>query len=127
MIDNPWQFCVALAVLLCGLYFVLYRYLLRRNSIPVSILSITPRVIKELPNFTTIYGYDVEYILNGETCITKSVEFYITVLAPGAMVPYSSSGSLLKNGKVSIDNAKTNTCYGVILILFALGLLSELS
>lgn len=126
MIENPWQFCVAIAVFLCGLYFVLYRYLLRRKSIPVSILSITPRVIKELPNFTTIYGYDVEYILNGETYIAKSVEFYITVLAPGAMVPYSSSGLLLKNSKVSIDNVKTNTCYGVILILFSLGLLSEL-
>lgn len=70
--------------------------LLRHKGIPVIISSITPRIIKKLPNYTTIYGYNVEYILNGERYIAKSVEFYITVLVPGPMVPYSLTGKLTK-------------------------------
>lgn len=124
--DNPWQFCVAVVVFICGVYLIAYRFSLRYGGIPVIITSITPRVIKELPNYTTIYGYNVEYILNGERYIAKSVEFYITVLVPGPMVPYSLTGKLTKNGRVSIDKVKTNICYGIVLLVFSIGLFSEL-
>ena len=89
-------------------------------------LSVTPRIIKELPNFTVIYGYDVKYLLNGAEYTTHSLEFYITVLVPGPMIPYSTTGKLLHNGKVSLDKVTTNMTYGVVLWLFAIILLAEL-
>ena len=72
------------------------------------------------------YGYDVKYLLNGAEYTTHSLEFYITVLVPGPMIPYSTTGKLLHNGKVSLDKVKTNTTYGVVLWLFAIILLAEL-
>ena len=90
------------------------------------ILSIKPRVIKELPNFTVIYGYDVIYLLNGLEYTAESLEFYVTVLVPGPMIPYSTTGKLLHNGRVSLDKVKTNTIYGVVLWGFAIIFLVEL-
>ena len=89
-------------------------------------MSIKPRVIKELPNFTVIYGYDVIYLLNGLEYTAKSLEFYVTVLVPGPMIPYSTTGKLLHNGKVSLDKVKINTTYGLVLWVFAIIFLAEL-
>lgn len=126
MFDNPWQFCVANVLIIWGTYYIAYRFWCRRKGIPVEILSIKPRVIKELPNFTVIYGYDVIYLLNGLEYTAKSLEFYVTVLVPGPMIPYSTTGKLLHNGKVSLDKVKTNTIYGVVLWVFAIIFLAEL-
>jgi len=126
MFDNPWQFCVAIVLIIWGTYYIAYRFWCRRKGIPVEILSIKPRVIKELPNFTVIYGYDVIYLLNGLEYTAKSLEFYVTVLVPGPMIPYSTTGKLLHNGKVSLDKVKTNTIYGVVLWVFAIIFLAEL-
>ena len=98
----------------------------RRKGICVEILSVTPRIIKELPNFTVIYGYDVKYLLNGVEYIAQSLEFYITVLVPRPMIPYSTTGKLLHNGKVSLDRVKTNMAYGVVLWVFSIIFLAEL-
>lgn len=106
MFQNPWQFCVAIVLIIWGTYYIAYRFWCRRKGIPVEILSIKPRVIKELPNFTVIYGYDVIYLLNGLEYTAKSLEFYVTVLVPGPMIPYSTTGKLLHNGKVSLDKNK---------------------
>ncbi|WP_302065037.1 hypothetical protein [uncultured Veillonella sp.] len=126
MFDNPWQFCVAIILIIWGTYYIAYRFWCRQKGIPVEILSIKPRVIKELPNFTVIYGYDVIYLLNGLEYTAKSLEFYVTVLVPGPMIPYSTTGKLLHNGKVSLDKVKTNTIYGVVLWVFAIIFLAEL-
>lgn len=126
MFDNPWQFCVAIVLIIWGTYYIAYRFWCRRKGIPVEILSIKPRVIKELPNFTVIYGYDVTYLLNGLENTAKSLEFYVTVLVPGPMIPYSTTGKLLHNGRVSLDKVKTNTIYGVVLWVFAIIFLAEL-
>lgn len=126
MFDNPWQFCVAIVLIIWGTYYIAYRFWCRRKGIPVEVLSIKPRVIKELPNFTVIYGYDVIYLLNGLEYTAKSLEFYVTVLVPGPMVPYSTTGKLLHNKKVSLDTVKTNTIYGVVLWVFAFIFLFEL-
>ena len=126
MFDNPWQFCVAIILIIWGTYYIAYRFWCRRKGIPVEILSIKPRVIKELPNFTVIYGYDVIYLLNGLEYTAKSLEFYVTVLVPGPMIPYSTTGKLLHNGKVSLDKVKTNTIYGLVLWVFAIIFFAEL-
>lgn len=126
MFQNPWQFCVAIVLIIWGTYYIAYRFWCHRKGIPVEILSIKPRVIKELPNFTVIYGYDVIYLLNGLEYTAKSLEFYVTVLVPGPMIPYSTTGKLLHNGKVSLDKVKTNTTYGLVLWVFAIIFLAEL-
>ena len=126
MFVNPWQFCVAIVLMIFGTYFITYRFWCRRKGISVEILSVTPRIIKELPNFTVIYGYDVKYLLNGVEYTAQSLEFYITVLVPGPMIPYSMTGKLLQNGKVSLDKVKTNMTYGVVLWVFAIIFLAEL-
>lgn len=126
MFQNPWQFCVAIVLIIWGTYYIAYRFWCRRKGIPVEVLSIKPRVIKELPNFTVIYGYDVTYLLNGLEYRAKSLEFYVTVLVPGPMIPYSTTGKLLHNGKVSLDKVKTNIMYGVVLWGFAIIFLAEL-
>lgn len=126
MFDNPWQFCVAIVLIIWGTYYIAYRFWCRRKGIPVEVLSIKPRVIKELPNFTVIYGYDVIYVLNGLEYTAKSLEFYVTVLVPGPMIPYSTTGKLLHNGKVSLDKVKTNIMYGIVLWVFAFIFLFEL-
>lgn len=41
--------CVALGLILSGLYLIIKRFVLRRNGTPVTIVSILPRVIKEIP------------------------------------------------------------------------------
>ena len=126
MFVNPWQFCVAIILIIWGTYYIGCRFWCRREGIPVEVLSIKPRVIKELPNFTVIYGYDVIYLLNGLEYTAKSLEFYVTVLVPGPMIPYSTTGKLLHNGKVSLDKVKTNTIYGLVLWVFAIIFFAEL-
>ena len=118
--------CAALLLILSGLYLIIKRFVLRRNGTPVTIVSILPRVIKEIPFVAHgmdkyIYGYDIKYILNGETHTAESVEFYIP-FAPtsGPMVQFSPTGVLAKNGEVSIDNVTITIEYGAILI--ALGM-----
>ena len=59
-----------------------------------------------------------KYLLNGVEYTAQSLEFYITVLVPGPMIPYSMTGKLLQNGKVSLDKVKTNMTYGVVLWVF---------
>ena len=119
-------FCVALGLIISGLYLIIKRFLLRRNGTPVTIVSILPRVTKEIPLRVIgadryIYGYDIKYILNGETHTAESVEFYIP-FAPtsGPMVQFSPTGVLAKNGEVSIDNVRVTIVYGLASI--ALGL-----
>lgn len=124
-------FCVALGLIISGLYLIIKRFLLRRNGTPVTIVSILPRVTKEIPLRVIgadryIYGYDIKYILNGETHIAESVEFYIP-FAPtsGPMVQFSPTGVLAKNGEVSIDNVTITIEYGAVsIILGGLVLLS---
>ena len=117
--------CVALWLILSGLYLIIKRFVLRRNGTPVTIVSILPRVIKEIPFARGmdkyIYGYDIKYILNGETHTAESVEFYIP-FAPtsGPMVQFSPTGVLAKNGEVSIDNVRVTIVYGLVSI--ALGM-----
>ena len=118
--------CVALWLILSGLYLIIKRFVLRRNGTPVTIVSILPRVTKEIPFRVIgadryIYGYDIKYILNGETHTAESVEFYIP-FAPtsGPMVQFSPTGVLAKNGEVSIDNVRVTIVYGLASI--ALGL-----
>ena len=118
--------CVALWLILSGLYLIIKRFVLRRNGTPVTIVSILPRVIKEIPFVTRgmdkyIYGYDIKYILNGETHTAESVEFYIP-FGPigGPVVLFSPTGVLAKNGAVSIDNVRVTIVYGLASI--ALGL-----
>lgn len=118
--------CVALWLILSGLYLIIKRFVLRRNGTPVTIVSVLPRVIKELPFVVRgmdkyIYGYDIKYILNGETHTAESVEFYIP-FGPigGAVVLFSPTGVLAKNGEVSIDNVRVTIVYGLASI--ALGL-----
>ena len=122
--------CVALWLILSGLYLIIRRFVLRRNGTPVTIVSILPRVIKELPLARGmdkyIYGYDIKYILNGETHTAESVEFYIP-FAPtsGPMVQFSPTGVLAKNGEVSIDNVRVTIEYGAVsIVLGGLVLLS---
>ena len=116
---------VALWLILSGLYLIIKRFVLRRNGTPVTIVSILPRVIKEIPFARGmdkyIYGYDIKYILNGETHTAESVEFYIP-FGPigGPVVLFSPTGVLAKNGEVSIDNVRVTILYGLASI--ALGL-----
>ncbi len=42
------------------------------------------------------------------------------------MIPYSTTGKLLHNGKVSLDKVKTNMTYGVVLWVFSIIFLAEL-
>ena len=123
-------FCVALGLIISGLYLIIKRFVLRRNGTPVTIVSILPRVIKEIPLARGmdkyIYGYDIKYILNGETHTAESVEFYIP-FAPtsGPMVQFSPTGVLAKNGEVSIDNVTITIEYGAVsIVLGGLVLLS---
>lgn len=118
--------CVALCLILSGLYLIIKRFVLRRNGTPVTIVSILPRVIKEIPFVARgmdkyIYGYDIKYILNGETHTAESVEFYIP-FGPigGPVVLFSPTGVLAKNGEVSIDNVRVTIVYGLASI--ALGI-----
>ena len=123
--------CVALCLILSGLYLIIKRFVLRRNGTPVTIVSILPRVIKEIPFVARgmdkyIYGYDIKYILNGETHTAESVEFYIP-FAPtsGPMVQFSPTGVLAKNGEVSIGNVTITIEYGAVsIVLGGLVLLS---
>ena len=117
---------VALWLILSGLYLIIKRFVLRRNGTPVTIVSILPRVIKEIPFVARgmdkyIYGYDIKYILNGETHTAESVEFYIP-FGPigGPVVLFSPTGVLAKNGEVSIDNVRVTIVYGLVSI--ALGM-----
>ena len=118
--------CVALWLILSGLYLIIKRFVLRRNGTPVTIVSILPRVIKEIPFARGmdkyIYGYDIKYILNGETHTAESVEFYIP-FAPtsGPMVQFSPTGVLAKNGEVSIDNVRVTIVYGLVSIVLGIG------
>ena len=119
--------CVALCLILSGLYLIIKRFVLRRNGTPVTIVSILPRVIKEIPFVARgmdkyIYGYDIKYILNGETHTAESVEFYIP-FAPtsGPMVQFSPTGVLAKNGEVSIDNVRITIVYGLVSIVLGIG------
>ncbi|MCQ5320208.1 hypothetical protein NE677_03045 [Veillonella parvula] len=124
-------YCVALCLILSGLYLIIKRFVLRHNGTPVTIVSILPRVIKEIPFVARgmdkyIYGYDIKYILNGETHTAESVEFYIP-FAPtsGPMVQFSPTGVLAKNGEVSIDNVTITIEYGAVsIVLGGLVLLS---
>ena len=124
-------FCVALGLIISGLYLIIKRFLLRRNGTPVTIVSILPRVTKEISLRVIgadryIYGYDIKYILNGETHTAESVEFYIP-FAPtsGPMVQFSPTGVLAKNGEVSIDNVTITIEYGAVsIVLGGLVLLS---
>lgn len=118
--------CVALCLILSGLYLIIKRFVLRRNGTPVTIVSILPRVIKEIPFVARgmdkyIYGYDIKYILNGETHTAESVEFYIP-FAPtsGPMVQFSPTGVLAKNGEVSIDNVTITIEYGAVSIVLGI-------
>lgn len=118
--------CVALCLILSGLYLIIKRFVLRRNGTPVTIVSILPRVIKEIPFVARgmdkyIYGYDIKYILNGETHTAESVEFYIP-FAPtsGPMVQFSPTGVLAKNGEVSIDNVTITIEYGGVSIVLGI-------
>ena len=117
--------CVALCLILSGLYLIIKRFVLRRNGTPVTIVSILPRVIKEIPLARGmdkyIYGYDIKYILNGETHTAESVEFYIP-FAPtsGPMVQFSPTGVLAKNGEVSIDNVTITIEYGAVSIVLGI-------
>ena len=120
-------YCVALCLILSGLYLIIKRFVLRHNGTPVTIVSILPRVIKEIPFVARgmdkyIYGYDIKYILNGETHTAESVEFYIP-FAPtsGPMVQFSPTGVLAKNGEVSIDNVRITIVYGLVSIVLGLG------
>ena len=122
--------CVALWLILSGLYLIIKRFVLRRNGTPVTIVSILPRVIKEIPFARGmdkyIYGYDIKYILNGETHTAESVEFYIP-FGPigGPVVLFSPTGVLAKNGEVSIDNVTITIEYGAVsIVLGGLVLLS---
>ena len=119
-------FCVALGLIISGLYLIIKRFLLRRNGTPVTIVSILPRVTKEIPFRVIgadryIYGYDIKYILNGETHTAESVEFYIP-FAPtsGPMVQFSPTGVLAKNGEVSIDNVTITIEYGAVSIVLGI-------
>ena len=124
-------YCVALCLILSGLYLIIKRFVLRRNGTPVMIVSILPRVIKEIPFVARgmdkyIYGYDIKYILNGETYTAESVEFYIP-FGPigGPVVLFSPTGVLAKNGEVSIDNVTITIEYGAVsIVLGGLVLLS---
>ena len=118
--------CVALCLILSGLYLIIKRFVLRRNGTLVTIVSILPRVIKEIPFVARgmdkyIYGYDIKYILNGETHTAESVEFYIP-FAPtsGPMVQFSPTGVLAKNGEVSIDNVTITIEYGAVSIVLGI-------
>ena len=118
--------CVALWLILSGLYLIIKRFVLRRNGTPVTIVSILPRVIKEIPFVTRgmdkyIYGYDIKYILNGETHTAESVEFYIP-FGPigGPVVLFSPTGVLAKNGEVSIDNVTITIEYGAVSIVLGI-------
>ena len=118
--------CVALCLILSGLYLIIKRFVLRRNGTPVTIVSILPRVIKEIPFVARgmdkyIYGYDIKYILNGETHTAESVEFYIP-FAPtsGPLVQFSPTGVLAKNGEVSIDNVTITIEYGAVSIVLGI-------
>lgn len=119
-------FCVALGLIISGLYLIIKRFLLRRNGTPVTIVSVLPRVIKEIPLARGmdkyIYGYDIKYILNGETHTAESVEFYIPFgLIGGPVVLFSPTGVLAKNGEVSIDNVRVTIVYGVASIVLGIG------
>ena len=119
--------CVAFGLIFGGLYLIIKRFVLRRNGTPVTIVSILPRVIKDLTFVARgmdkyIYGYDIKYILNGETHTAESVEFYIP-FGPigGPVVLFSPTGVLAKNGEVSIDNVRVTIVYGVASIVLGIG------
>ena len=119
--------CVSFWLILSGLYLIIKRFVLRRNGTPVTIVYILPRVIKEIPFVARgmdkyIYGYDIKYILNGETHTAESVEFYIP-FGPigGPVVLFSPTGVLAKNGEVSIDNVRVTIVYGLASIALGLG------
>ena len=38
MFQNPWQFCVAIILIIWGTYYIAYRFWCRRKGIPVEIL-----------------------------------------------------------------------------------------
>ena len=119
--------CVAFGLIFGGLYLIIKRFVLRRNGTPITIVSILPRVIKELTFVARgmdkyIYGYDIKYILNGETHTAESVEFYIPFgLIGGPVVLFSPTGVLAKNGEVSIDNVRVTIVYGVASIVLGIG------
>lgn len=118
--------CVAFGLIFGGLYLIIKRFVLRRNGTPVTIVSVLPRVIKEIPLARGmdkyIYGYDIKYILNGETHTAESVEFYIPFgLIGGPVVLFSPTGVLAKNGEVSIDNVRVTIVYGVASIVLGIG------
>lgn len=120
-------YCVAFGLILSGLYLIIRRFVLRRNGTPVTIVSILPRVINEIPFVARgmdkyIYGYDIKYILNGEIHTAESVEFYIS-FGPigGPVVLFSPTGVLAKNGEVSIDNVRVTIVYGIALIALGIG------
>ena len=45
MFVNPWQFCVAIVLMIWGTYFITYRFWCRRKGISVEILSVKPRIL----------------------------------------------------------------------------------
>ena len=109
-------YCVALCLILSGLYLIIKRFVLRHNGTPVTIVSILPRVIKEIPFVARgmdkyIYGYDIKYILNGETHTAESVEFYIP-FAPtsGPMVQFIFN-SLLNIWHLTLDYISSVRCF----------------
>ena len=109
-------FCVALGLIISGLYLIIKRFLLRHNGTPVTIVSILPRVTKEIPFRVIgadryIYGYDIKYILNGETHTAESVEFYIP-FAPtsGPMVQFIFN-SLLNIWHLTLDYISRVRCF----------------
>ena len=70
-------FCVALGLIISGLYLIIKRFLLRHNGTPVTIVSILPRVTKEIPFRVIgadryIYGYDIKYILHKDSRVTTA-------------------------------------------------------
>ncbi len=66
-----------------------------------------------------IYGYDIKYILNGETYTAESVEFYIPFLHQPVDLWFNLVGQvcLVKNGEVSIDNVTITIEYGAVSIV----------
>ena len=45
MFVNPWQFCVAIILMIFGTYLIVFRFWYRRKGISVEILSVKPRVL----------------------------------------------------------------------------------
>ncbi len=77
-------FCVALGLIISGLYLIIKRFLLRHNGTPVTIVSILPRVTKEIPFRVIgadryIYGYDIKYM-------TITIEYGAVSIVLGGLV-----------------------------------------